>query len=76
MGSPLDPILANLFMGHHEKKCLQESHKGKILLYNRYFDDIFCMFGNKKDGESFLEFLNCRHNNITFTIEKKNNKFL
>ena len=76
MGSPLGPVLANLFMGYHEKKWLQEFNKGKVLMYKRYVDDIFCMFGNEKDAENFFEFLNCRHKNIKFTIEKESNKFL
>ena len=76
MGSPLGPVLANLFMGYHEKKWLHEFDKGKVLMYKRYVDDIFCMFGNEKDAENFFEFLNCRHKNIKFTIEKENNKFL
>ena len=76
MGSPLGPVLANLFMGYREKKWLQEFDKGKVLMYKRYVDDIFCMFGNEKDAENFFEFLNCRHKNIKFTIEKESNKFL
>ena len=32
MGSPLVPALANLFMGYHQKKWLQEFDKGKILM--------------------------------------------
>ena len=76
MGSPLGPVLANLFMGYREKKWLQEFDKGKVLMYKRYVDDIFCMFGNEKDAEIFFEFLNCRHKNIKFTIEKESNKFL
>ena len=39
-------------------------------MYN--VDDIFCTFGNEKDGESFFELLNCRHKNIKFSIEKNN----
>ena len=76
MGSPLGPVLANLFMGYHEKKWLQEFDKGKILMYKRYVDDIFCMFGNEKDAENFFEFLNCQHKSIKFTLEKESNKFL
>ena len=57
MGSPLGPVLANLFMGYHEKKWLQEFNKGKVLMYKRYVDDIFCMFGNEKDAEIFLNSL-------------------
>ena len=69
-------VLANLFMGNHEKKWLQEFDKGKILMYKRYVDNIFCMFGNEKDAENFFEFLNCRHKSIKFTLEKESNKFL
>ena len=61
MGSPLGPVLANLFMGYHEKKWLQEFEKGKVFIYKRYVDDIFCMFRNEKDAETFSELLNCQH---------------
>ena len=54
MRSPLGPVLANLVMGYHEKKWLQEFDKGKVLIYKRYVDDTFCMFGNNKDAEFFL----------------------
>ena len=57
MGSPLGPVLANLFMGYHEKKWLQEFNKGKVLMYKCYVDYIFCMFGNEKDAEIFLNSL-------------------
>ena len=76
MGSPLGPVLANLFMGYHEKKWLQEFDKGKVFMYKRYVDDIFCMFRNENDAENFFEFLNCWHKNIKFTIEKEINKYL
>ena len=76
MGSPLGPVLATLFMGYHKKKWLQEFNKGKVLMYKRYVDDIFCMFGNEKDAENFFEFLHCRHKNIKFTSEKESNKSL
>ena len=45
-------------------------------MYKRYVDHIFCMFGNEKGAGNFFEFLNCRHKNIKFTIEKESNKFL
>ena len=57
----LSPVLANLFMGYHEKKWLQEFDKGKVFIYKRYVDDIFCMFRNEKDAETFSELLNCQH---------------
>ena len=76
MGYPLGPVLANLFMGYHEKKWLKGFDKGKFLMCKRYVGDIFCMFGNEKDAENLFEFLNCQHENIKFTLEKESNKFL
>ena len=76
MGSPLGRVLASLFMGYHEKKWLQEFNKRKVLMYKHYVDEIFCIFGNEKNAENFFEFLNCRHKNIKFTIEKESNKYL
>ena len=66
MGSPLGPVFANLFMGYHENKWLQEFNKGKVLMYKHYIHDIFCMFGNERDAENFLNSLTV---NIKFTIE-------
>ena len=63
-------------MDYHEKEWLQEFDKGKVLMYKRYVDDIFCMFGNEKDAENFFEFLNRQRKNIKFTLEKESNKFL
>ena len=63
-------------MGYHETKWLQEFDKGKVLMYNHYVDDIYCLFENGKDGETYFEFTNCRHKNIKFSIENENNKIL
>ena len=76
MGSPLGPVLANLLMGYHEKKWLQEFEKGKILMYKHYIDDIFCMLGNEKDAEHLFEFLNWQRKSIKFILKKERNKFL
>ena len=76
MGSPLGPVLANLFMGYHEKDWLQEFDIGEVLLYRRYVDDIFCMFKYEIDAEKFFKYLNSKHPNIKFTMEKENNKVL
>ena len=53
-GSPSGPVIANLFMGYHVKKWLQEFDKKKVLMYKRYVDDIFCMFGNEKACRKFF----------------------
>ena len=54
MGSPLAPVLANIFMGFHESKWLNEYHLNKPKFYLRYVDDTLAAFDNEQD--SFLEF--------------------
>ena len=44
MGSPLGPILANLFMGYYETMWLNAFRECGIILYKRYVDDIICLF--------------------------------
>ena len=73
MGSPLTPVLANIFMGFLESKWLNEYNLNKPKFYLRYVDDILAVFENEQDSLSFLNFLNIRHPNIKFIIEKQNN---
>lgn len=70
MGSPLAPVLANLFMAHHEREWL-DNYDGNILFYRRYVDDTFCLFNTEDDANSFYKFINSRHPNISFTMEKE-----
>ena len=44
--------------------------------YLRYVDDILAAFDNQQDSLKFLDFLNKRHPNNKFTIEKQNNHFI
>ena len=69
MGSPLAPVLANIFMGFHKSKWLNEYNLNKP----KYVDDILAAFDNEQDSLNFLNFLNNRHPNIKFIIEKQNN---
>ena len=73
MGSPLAPVLANLFMSHHERTWLSNFKDSTVLFYRRYVDDIFCMFHNEPDALSFFNYLNLQHPNIKFTFEKEYN---
>lgn len=50
MGSPLAPVLANLFMGHHEKIWLEQYLGPEVLFYRRYVDDTFCLFHSEQDA--------------------------
>ena len=73
MGSPLAPVLANIFMGFHESKWLNEYNLNKPKFYLRYVDDILAAFDNKQDSLNFLNLLNNGHPSIKFTIEKQIN---
>ena len=76
MGSPLAPALANIFMGFHESKTVNEYNFNKPKFYLRCVDDIRAAFDNEQDLLIFFNFLNNRHPNITFTIEKQINHFI
>ena len=71
MGSPLGPVLINLFMGYHEKIWLEEFKTCEVVLYRWYVDDIICLFACEKDADEFFTFLNSCHPNIKFTFENE-----
>ena len=72
-GSPLGPILANIFLSHHEEtwlnKCLIKFNPS---FYRRYVDGIFVLFESSESADSFREYLSSKHQNINFTVEKEN----
>ena len=54
MGSPLPPVLANIFMGFYETKWwLNEYNLNKPKLYLRYVDDILAAFEKEQDSLNF-----------------------
>ena len=54
MGSPLAPVLANLFMGHHEKRWLENYNiNSGIEFHRRYVDDTFALFKTEQDVLSY-----------------------
>ena len=71
MGSPLAPVVANIFMGFYESKWLNEYNLNKPKFYLRYVDDIPAAFGNEQDSLNFQNFLNKKDPNIKFTIKNK-----
>ena len=60
-------------MGFYESKWLNEYNLNKPKFYLRYVDDILAAFDKEQDSLNFLNFLNKRHPNIKFTIEKQIN---
>jgi len=72
MGSPLSPLLAEVFMDAIEVKILGLScpYRNNIEFWYRYVDDILC-YWNSDDIvlNNFLEWLNNLDDNIKFTLE-------
>ena len=73
MVSPLAPVLTNVFMGFYESKWLNEYNLKKLKFRLRYVDEILAAFEKQQDSINFLNFLNDKHPNIKFTIEKQFN---
>ena len=75
MGSPLSPIVANLFMMKLEEKIL-ESKKNEFVKYFRFVDDCFLLTKESLDKSEEIEnWFNLLHPKIKFKIEpEKNNK--
>ena len=67
MGSPLSPLLANLWLTKFDNKFREMNPK----LYFRYVDDI-CMTIRKEDIEKTIDVVNNWHTNLKFTYEAQN----
>ena len=76
MGSPIAPVLANLFLGHYEKLWLNMYKCPSVHFYRRYVEDTFCLFNNEDEALLFFEFLNSQLDSIKFTMEKEANNTL
>ena len=71
MGSPLGPVLANIFVGYCESR-IPENRWPKF--YRRYVDDTFSLFcAGKPEALDFLELLNSLHPSLSFTMEAEEN---
>lgn len=69
MGSPLGPILADIFMGKLEATKLNNKIK-ETKFYCRYVDDIFAVLSNENELISTQDAFNQAHSSISFTSEK------
>ena len=75
MGSPLGPILADIFMSMLETKVLNQ-HIEKLDFYCRYVDDTFILCDNRTDINKLLNIFNGAHHLIKFTMESESNQTL
>ena len=72
MGSPLSAPMANLFLCHHEEQWLHECpQEFKLLLYWRYVDGTFLVFQKHDHLVAFFNYINSKHQNIKFTMERE-----
>ena len=71
MGSPLGPVMANIFMCELERKALEEYNGTLPALYRRYVDDTFLVFNTSSDMLSFFKWMNKQHPSIIFTKEEE-----
>jgi hypothetical protein len=71
MGSPLSPILAEIFMNNFENKLiLKTKYKKNIKLWVRYVDDILIIWeGDVTEVETFVREINNIDHNIQFKEE-------
>ena len=57
MGFPLGPILAKIFLSHHEKNWLNKCPiESKPSFYRRYVGDVFVLFESSESTDSFHKY--------------------
>ena len=71
MGSPRRPILANIFVGFHERRLFDRFPKP--FTYLRYVDDYFVSFQSRSDALNIFDILNRLHSSLSFTMEEESN---
>ena len=85
MGSPLAPILADIFLNFHLEskierrtdkdhlditfKCYGEDDSFQLKFFARYVDDTLAVFATAEEATRFLNYLNGLHNSLKFTME-------
>ena len=71
MGSPLSPVIANLYLEHLEETALQSACL-KPKLWVRYVDDTFVIWPHgQEELQSFHNHLNQQHPRIQFKVEEE-----
>ena len=77
MGSPFGPTLANVFLCHFEEQWMSDCPIDyKPISYRRYVDDTFLLFSSELHVTKFLNYMNSKHRNIKFTVEREENNSL
>ena len=67
MGSPLGPVLADIFMAHLEQMAANTITR--VSFYKRYVDDIIIFCASKNEAGELCDVFNGLHPRISFTLE-------
>ena len=74
MGSPMSPVIANIFMEDFEQTAITTADLSPKL-WLRYVDDTFVLWQHGTEHlDEFLKHPNGLHHRIQFTMEKENNQ--
>ena len=75
MDTPLGPTLPNVFLCHCEEQWMSDCPIDyKPISYRRYVDDTFLLFSSELHVTKFLNYMNSKHQNIKFTVEREKDK--
>ena len=74
MGSPLGPLLSNVFMSHIEENLEREGKHPSF--YRGYVDDTLTIMLSIKTASNFLDTLNKAHSSVKFTMDTEGNGML
>ena len=72
MGSPVSPVVADIFIDELDKKALEELH-APPKIWHRFVDNVISVILSS-DEAWLLDHLNEQHPRITFTIERENER--
>ena len=70
MGSPLSPVLANVYMEYFKVMALR-SISLKPSMWLRYVDDTFLFWPHQEYVQALIDDVNSIHSSIQFTMEKE-----
>lgn len=60
----------------HYINWLSDYKESSLMFYRRYVDDTFCLFNNEMDALKFFDYINSKHDNTNFTMEKQDQNVL
>ena len=77
MCTPLGPTLTNVFLCHFKEQWMSDCPINyKPISYRRYVDNTFLLFSSELHVTKFLNYMNCKHRNIKFTVKRDENNSL